>query len=335
MGVLTHRTFTLLAIAAVSLAASTQTSRLRLVSTAWTPFTNPPGQARFALDLVEAAFTRIGIETATAIVEPAQFTTSLLTGPFEGSAAAWRDAEREKVLVYSRPYLENRLILVGRRGASVTASKLAELAGRRIAIVEGYAYGDDFDKSGPVFVRSKSEEDSLKLLLDGKVDYTLMDDLVIQYIVSNYPDEARASLQLGATPLVTRPLYLAIRRTVPDAESIVTRFNAQLRGMIADRTYHRLLHVEWISADVDGDGLVENVPQSDQAGPAAPQHVYSLFTREKLLAKPGGGPPSQRYYVGGYFYNSWTEVPDSYKTSVAGRKDPKSSTLSVFTFTWK
>jgi polar amino acid transport system substrate-binding protein len=330
-----RRTTTLLAIAAVSLAASTQTGRLRLVSTAWTPFTNPPGQARFALDLVEAAFTRIGIETATAIVEPAQFTTSLLTGPFEGSAAAWRDAEREKVLVYSRPYLENRLILVGRRGASVTAARLGDLTGRRIAIVEGYAYGDDFEKSGPSFVRSKSVEDSLKLLLDGKVDYTLMDDLVVQYIVTNYADEARANLQLGATPLVTRPLYLAVRRSLPDAESIVTRFNAQLRSMIADRTYHRLLHVEWISADIDGDGIVENVPQSDQTGPVAPQHVYTLFSRDKLMAKPGGGTADQRYYVGGYFYNSWTDIPDSYKTSVAGRKDPKSSTLSVFTFTWK
>ena len=329
------RALTFLAIAIVSLAASGQTTRLRLVSTAWTPFTNTQGQARFALDLVEAAFGRIGIQSATTIVEPAQFTTSLLTGPFDGSAAAWRDAERERVLIYSRPYLENRLILVGRRGTSVTAAKLADLAGKRIAIVEGYAYGDDFEKSGPAFVRSKSEEDSLKLLLDGRVDYTLMDDLVVQYILTNYANEARANLQVGSTPLVTRPLFLAVRRALPDAESIVTRFNAQLRSMIADRTYHRLLHVDWISADVDGDGLVENVPQSDQAGPTAPQHVYTLFTREKLLAKPGGGPPSQRYYVGGYFYNSWTDVPDSYKTSVAGRKDPKSSTLSVFTFTWK
>ena len=329
------RALTFLAIAIVSLAAPGQTTRLRLVSTAWTPFTNAQGQARFALDLVDEAFGRIGIQSATTIVEPAQFTTSLLTGPFDGSAAAWRDAERERVLIYSRPYLENRLILVGRRGTSVTAAKLADLAGKRIAIVEGYAYGDDFEKSGPAFVRSKSEEDSLKLLLDGRVDYTLMDDLVVQYILTNYANEARANLQVGSTPLVTRPLFLAVRRALPDAESIVTRFNAQLRSMIADRTYHRLLHVDWISADVDGDGLVENVPQSDQAGPTAPQHVYTLFSREKLLAKPGGGPPSQRYYVGGYFYNSWTDVPDSYKTSVAGRKDPKSSTLSVFTFTWK
>ena len=35
--------------------AALKTKQLRLVSTAWTPFTNPSGQPRFALDLVEAA----------------------------------------------------------------------------------------------------------------------------------------------------------------------------------------------------------------------------------------------------------------------------------------
>ena len=44
----------------------------------------------------------------------------------------------------------------------------------------------------------------IKALLDGKVDYTLIDDLVVQYIVNNYPEEARARLQIGTTPLITR-----------------------------------------------------------------------------------------------------------------------------------
>ena len=97
-----YRAFVVLAAASVSLTASTQTSRLRLVSTAWTPFTNEAGQPRFALDLVEAAFARVGVNSTTTIVQPAQFTTMLLSGPYDGSGAAWRDAEREKVLVYSR-----------------------------------------------------------------------------------------------------------------------------------------------------------------------------------------------------------------------------------------
>src|SRR5262245_50594925 len=108
---LTQTTAALLAIAGLSLVLSAQTARLTLVSTAWSPFTNVEGQPRFALDLVEAALRRINITATTAFVDAADFTPALLTGPFDGSGAAWKDPEREKLLLFSQPYLENRLIL--------------------------------------------------------------------------------------------------------------------------------------------------------------------------------------------------------------------------------
>src|SRR5688572_17757716 len=189
-------------IAASWLAAAGQTTELRLVSTVWPPFTNAPGQPRFALDLVEETTRRIGIKTSTSFVEAAKFTPALLTGRFDGSGAAWKDAERERVLMFSQPYLENRLILVARRGGDVSAKALADLKGRRIAIVEGYAYGDTIDTAGPTFVRSRGEEHSLELLLKSAVDYTLMDELVVEYIVDHHPEEARTRLQFGARPLI-------------------------------------------------------------------------------------------------------------------------------------
>jgi polar amino acid transport system substrate-binding protein len=322
----------LLALAALSLTAFAETTQLRLVSTAWPPFTNEPGQPRFALDLVEAGLGRIGVKTSTTIVDAAQFTTSLLSGNFDGSAAAWRDAERERTLLFSQPYLENRLILVARRGGDVLAATLADLRDKRIAIVEGYSYGEAIDQSGPTFVRSRTEEDSLTLLLDSKVDYTLMDELVVQYIVSNYADEARTRLQVGSTPLLTRQLHLAVRRAVPDAESIVSRFNAQLRGMIADHTYHRLLHLDWIRADVDGDGLAEYVPQSDRPGALEPMRAYDLFSAEpSALTTP---KTQQRYLLGGSIYDGWTTVPDRFKVDDPQRPDPNRSTAGIFRFAW-
>src|SRR4029078_11175610 len=93
-----------------------QTAQLKLVSTAWPPFTNPPKQPRFALDLVETALGRIGVTAKTAIVSAAQYTPSLLSGLLDGGAAAWKDPERERELIFSQPYLENRLVLVGRHG---------------------------------------------------------------------------------------------------------------------------------------------------------------------------------------------------------------------------
>ena len=161
---------------------------------------------------------------------------------------------------------QNRLVLVGRAGADVSAATLTALKGRRIAIVEGYAYGPAIEGAGPDFGRTSGEEDSIRQLLAGTVDFALIDELVANYIVEHHPEEAKKRLQLGTTPLVTRQLFFTVNRARADAQAIVNRFNAQLRGMIADRTYHRLLHVESISADVNGDGTPEYVPQSDKVG---------------------------------------------------------------------
>ena len=125
----------ILPCAAICLASAAQ-APLTLVSTAWSPFTNAPGQPRFALDLVETALGRIGLAAKTTIVPAAEFTSSLLAPAFDGSAAAWKDSDRERVLVFSQPYLENRLVLVGRHGDDVPAKALTDLKGKRVAIVD-------------------------------------------------------------------------------------------------------------------------------------------------------------------------------------------------------
>jgi polar amino acid transport system substrate-binding protein len=315
---------------ALWLIPSAQTASLRLVSTAWPPFTNPPGQPRFALDLVETALGRIKLTARTAIVPAPQFTSVLLSNLFDGSAAAWKDPERERMLIFSQPYLENRLVLVGRSGADVSAKTLEALAGKKVAIVEGYSYGDVVDHAGPTWVRSQGEEDSVSRLLKGTVDYTLMDELVVRYLLSNYPKESATKLQIGSTPLVMRELYFVINRERPDAATIMERFNAQLRGMVADRTYHRLLHVDWIRADVDGDGVPELVPRNDRPGSSEPQNAYTLFA-----PAPGAEPAAKPgFYLGGTIYSDWASVPENYKLSNADRPDPSRSSGTIFRFTW-
>jgi polar amino acid transport system substrate-binding protein len=309
---------------------SAQAAPLTLVSTAWPPFTNAAGQPRFALDLVEAALGRFGVTARTTIVTADEFTPALLSGRFDGSGAVWKDPERERVLIFSQPYLENRLVLVGRHGADVSAKTLGDLKGKRVAIVEGYSYGESIDSAGPAFVRSKSEEDSLSQLLNGDVDYTLVDELVVHYVVRNYPKESAARLQIGSTPLVRRELFFAVSKARADAESIVARFNAQLRGMIADRTYHRLLHVDWIRADVNEDGVPEFVPASDRPGRLAPKQAYTLFTAEIPVSRSTG---STGFYIGGNIYSDWASVPESYKED-STPPDPRRSTATIFTFRW-
>jgi hypothetical protein len=133
---------------------------------------------------------------------------------------------------------------------------------------------------------------------------------------------------------VTRPLHLAIRRSHPDAQGIVDRFNAQLRAMIADHTYHKLLHLDWINADIDGDGVAELVAGSERVGTIAPTTAYSLSTsvQNRMLPNKPGGTPG--FYVGGTIYSDWASVPNRYKVEDPRNPDPKRSTGSIFTFRW-
>ena len=325
---------------AVPLGISAQSRQLRLVSTTWPPFTGAAGQPRYALDLVEAALGKIDIGATSVFVDATSYTSALVGPGYDGSAAAWKDPQRERVLLFSEPYLENRLVLVGRRGADVSATTLAALKGRRIAIVEGYSYGSGVEGAGPAFVRSQGEEDSLRQLLASKVDYALMDELVVNYLVENHAEQAQARLQLGTTALVTRPLYLAISRSRPDAQAIITSFNGQLRGMIADRTYHRLLHVEWIRADVDGDGTAELIPQSDRVGTSEPQRAYAVLSASagSGLKIPGStttpAPTTEKpgFYIGGNIYRDWASVPENFRVPDPDWKDPRRASASIFRF---
>ena len=345
----------LIPIILIPIMVAAQGWQLQLVSTAWSPFTNPPGQPRFALDLVETALERAGVIAETVIVDESRLAPSLLNGEFDGSAALWKDPERERALIYSQPYLENRLILVGRKGSDVSATSLADLAGKRVALVAGYAYGEAVETThGPVIVDSHSPEDSVARLLDGMADYTLMDELVIQHLVKNHGEEARTRLAFGSTPLLTRSLHLAVRRSHPDAESIISRFNAELRGMIIDGSYHYSLQLRWILADVDGDGRGEYVPRDDRIGMRPPEHSYELFAPAPRRAAARRRPPrppersyeffatgrpttepgeARRFYFSGNIYDDWSAVPEHHKALDFSGPEPD-YTVRLFTFTW-
>jgi len=309
-----------------------KTAALHLGSTPWSPFTNTPGKARFAIDLVHAALERVRVTADTTIVAEGTLTAALLEGRFDGSPALWRDAEREEKLVYSKPYLENRLVLVAKRGNDVSAPALPALAGKRIALVDGYAYGDALQSpKGPTYVAARTVEESLEKVLDGDADYLLMDELVVQFLLTNYPEEVKARLAIGSEPLLVRTLHFALRRDLPGAQSIVDQFDAELGRMIADHSYHRLLQLGWIQADVDGDGRTEWVPASDQAGQDPPVRRYELVTVTASAAKPES---QKRFYLGGKVYEGWSNVPDRYKVIDKNRTAWGSQVVPVFSFKW-
>lgn len=302
---------------------------LRLVSDHWPPFTAEMGQSRVALVLVQGALMRAGYASSIKILPDgfAQVVERIQSAEFDGSAALWKTTEREKFLRFSIPYLENRLVLVGREGSPVEARSMSDLAGKRVATVSSYAYGEVLaTTTGPEFVLGKSDEANLQSLLDGEVDYVLADELLIHHVFKRQTEEAERSLEVGRSSLVSRKLYFAIRKDLPGSKEIVRRFDEEIRAMMADGSFHRALDVDWIWADIDGDGASELVLGGTQAGVAKPVGGYDVVTKDGY--SPEEKPP--RYVVDGVTYQDWEGVPDRYK--VDRTRAPVEATIPLIRF---
>jgi len=306
---LMHGLAALLIFLLATSATAADRAPLSLASDAWPPFTEKPGRQRVALELVHKALERAGYEAETSIVEWRVAERGIRDGSFDGSAAIWRTNERERQLVFSRPYLENRLILVGRKGSDVSAARIADLKGKRVAAVVRYAYGAEFEQaSGVLFVGSRSDQDSLDKLLAGDVDYMLVDELVARYLVQYQPDEVGANLEIGHKVLARRPLHFAIRHDVEGAEEIVNAFDEAIHSMLTDGSYAEVLNMGWVRIDIDGDGLDELVTLADVVGQAPPGSVYDVFGDE-----PETPPEKQRVFIRGSLFEGWDAIPEDVK----------------------
>jgi polar amino acid transport system substrate-binding protein len=301
----------LLAFLWAPLALSAPPPPLKLVSDVWPPFTDVDGKPRQAIDLVKAALLRGGVQARFSIVPWTDAVKSLETGKADGSAAMWKSAEREAYLLFSKPYLENRLVLVSRKGENVSFTKVSELAGKRLALTKGYAYGDAVTRAPNVqLIVKNSDADCLRAVLSKEADYVLLDELLVRQLFDFNTTKANTLIVAGKVPIVRYPLYFALRKDYPGAAAIMEAFDRNVQKMIADGTYNTVLRVPWIRADIDGDGVPEYVGSRKATtkgsnDPSKDPLAYPIFYSEPGLPNMGRTPA---YSIDGKSYNSWGDA---------------------------
>lgn len=324
-----------LSLAGVAI-ADDKAAPLRLASDVWPPFTDVEGKARVALDLVHEALRRGGVAANSEVrTDLGDVVAAVRRGELDGSAALWHSAERDAFLLFSKPYLENRLVLVGLVGSAVDAASFDALAGKRIAVVASYAYGEEVENArGPQFVEGPSDNDNLQRLLRGEVDYVLADELLVNHLFARYEAKAQRLLRAGSRPLATRSLHFALRSDVPNAAAIIATFDGEIRRMMTDGSYNEILQMDWIQADVDGDGKIELILAGREAGVQPPTRSYQVFSTERetgIAERLDVG-----YYIAGQRYEDWATVPAQYKvptkTSLQTESDTGRPAIVLFDF---
>jgi polar amino acid transport system substrate-binding protein len=286
-----------------------QESTLILASDVWPPFTNVEGEKRITLDIVGTALERLSIENKIVIEDFQDVITGIESGQYSGSSALWYSEERAKEMIFSEPYLYNQLILVGRKGSDVSAISFDDLAEVKIGVVENYAYGEDLTKNSKiVIVKGLSDQKNLEALLAKKVDYILVDALLIQYLLKYQVNDVSEFLEIGNNPLSIKALHFALNKNIENSAQIIASFNVEISEMLTDGSYHEILELNWIKEDIDGDGKMEMVFIGNKAGSSQPSNAYSM--------SPSNMAINEGFYINGEFYLTWDQVPGDLKVNI-------------------
>lgn len=227
----------------VSGPVAVQAERLRLATSVWAPYVdgNLPGSG-LAVDLVTNALERAGYEYSLSIGSWPRTLEGAKIGVYDVIPAAWYTEERAADLLFSRPYLTNRLKFIKRRGDAIVFSEPSDLKGRTIGVVAGYAYGPRFEQLRGVRKWENNHViQSLLRLVNGQVDLALGDEWVLRHEIAQYLRNSAEGLEILPQPLEVRDLHLAVSRQHPRHEAIVQAFDAAMEAMRKDGTYERII----------------------------------------------------------------------------------------------
>jgi polar amino acid transport system substrate-binding protein len=307
----------ILVLIAISLITSLQAKEpLRLRNDAWPPFILTGKTEGTAEQLVCEALRRSGWGCSVEVEDWESVLNQARIGAIDGVAAAWLTPERETYMLFSEPYLTNRIVAVINNDNPVDIESLADLSGLRVALVGDYAYGEEVESATDQFevLKVKNSERGIKAVLSGKADVALVDELVARSEL--YKSEMKNLTALD-TILAFRSLHLAISRKNPLAAVIIDDFHRSYKLMLADGTVNEILNVDWLATDFGQAGnlnvvLRPGVSLDDLSAPTGTETVYALEDSEYQYMRNRNLDSSRvNYQVDGESYSSLQTALDS------------------------
>lgn len=289
---------------------------LALGNNAWPPYIVEGDEQGTAERLVCQALERSGWQCGVKVDDWNSVLNEARTGAIDGVAAAWRDSDRESYLLFSKPYLSNRIIPVVNNKNPVVIKSSEDLAGLRVVLVKNYAYGDEIMAmiANANVIETKNSIEALKRLSNGDADTALLDELVAR---DELEKPGMEHLAITDSVLAFRDLHFAVSRQHPLAQEIIDDFHRSYELMLADGSVNEILNVDWLATDFSQTGDLDVVMRSgvsldDLSNPSNDSDVYALQKSEyQLMRQSDLDSPQVKFKADGESYSDLQTALDS------------------------
>ncbi|MCB1705585.1 MAG: transporter substrate-binding domain-containing protein [Halioglobus sp.] len=195
-----------------------------------------------ALELVKTVFAKTAFTPKITIENWSRALEGTEVDVYDALASVWYSKERDKDLLFSKPYLRSELLILKLRSNRGTYTSLDQLAGSRLGIRTDYAYGIDFDAIPDLtLVQQDQLVPNLLNLLDGKVDFVIADQRTAAMQLHEFFSDKITQFAVVEIALPPVERHVAASRAWPDAETMIAEFNRALDAAQKDGSLQAII----------------------------------------------------------------------------------------------
>ncbi|MDH5581657.1 MAG: transporter substrate-binding domain-containing protein [Bdellovibrionales bacterium] len=148
---------------------------------------------------------------------------------YHGLQGAWMNEERQKTFHYSNIVYPSGIFFISKKGRKFDFKNLDSLVNYKIGINRGYAYYKEFKENKNLTkVIVDAPIQTLKMILNGRIDLTLDNKLVLLSTIKENMPEKRDEFEIHEPSVSQQPLYNTISKKIPNSEQIISDFNKGL-----------------------------------------------------------------------------------------------------------
>ncbi|PRO75580.1 hypothetical protein C6Y40_00320 [Alteromonas alba] len=255
--------------------------------------------------LVEQAFSELGVEVTLAVDRPAFSGSGLLTGKYDGEFAHLALQEQRDNLLYSKAYLPALLYVASRKYPLDEVTQFSHIRNSRVATTNRIANTPAMRNIKAVsWVRNPALFDMFSQLSEKRADYVFEDWLVIAEFNRMLTNNGEKPLYVSPYPLVTSAVTISLRKDYPNARQLLDRFDSYIRDIQRDGRFNLAMAVSWTSMDINGDGTADWITSAqmhhDDVPPMSQKGVLPLDK-----TKPG---EASLFVIDGEQFSSWPDA---------------------------
>ena len=198
---------------------------------AWYPYSGlVKGELQgMTVDIVRAAYRAVGVEVKFDPMPYARCVALTRSGAQLACFDTFRTPDTESDFLWHSPSLFRvEYLIYAPADSKKKHLGVRDLEGQQVALTRGYEYGAEFDRDSKIRRElSSSDESNFRMLLAGRVAYTVTAKIIADQLFMAHPELARKFRIVGSVS--RNDVYMAFSRQHPDGPREMARFEKGLR----------------------------------------------------------------------------------------------------------